>query len=220
MLRVHIFGNSKFLQSFQSFYPFEMNKAVIDKSREMFLQLGIRNISMSDIALSLGISKKTLYQEVDSKESLLQAVVEDYILQERTMIQQIIGHSENAIDEIFKISQYLLQFLKNVKPSTSYELRKYYPDVAKLLDVDHISFIKETMSGNLRRGIQQGLYKSDMDEILICEFYINNARFISQQKEFKPIDVYRAFINYHMRGIVNTEGLKIYNSYIKNIEYA
>lgn len=48
------------------------NKARIrEKAKELFTQLGMRRVSMDDIANSVGMSKKTLYQYYTYKETLV-----------------------------------------------------------------------------------------------------------------------------------------------------
>ncbi len=175
---------------------------------------------MDDIAKHLGVSKKTLYKEVDSKESLIKAVIEGYIQDEKTFVDGIFANSENAVDEIFQMSAYLIEFLKQVKPSTQYELRKYYPKLASLIDEGHMKYIRSVMEHNLRRGIREKLYRSDLNSTLIITFYMNNTRWLSEQTEHAPVDVYRAYINYHLLGIMNEQGLAIYRAYLKKLEYA
>ncbi len=175
---------------------------------------------MDDIAKHLGVSKKTLYQEVDSKESLIRAVIESFIKEEKSFVSNIFKNSENAVDEIFQMSAYLIEFLKQVKPSTQYELRKYYPKLAELIDVGHMEYIRGVMEHNLRRGIREKLYRSDLNSTLIISFYMNNTRWLSEQTEHAPVDVYRAYINYHLLGIMNEQGLAIYKAYVKKLEHA
>src|ERR1035437_6039440 len=45
---------------------------ILEKTIELFYEFGIRNLNMDDISRSLGISKKTLYQHVKSKEDLIE----------------------------------------------------------------------------------------------------------------------------------------------------
>jgi AcrR family transcriptional regulator len=46
------------------------------KADELFMQYGIRSISMDDIAAGLAMSKKTLYQFFADKDELVDAVVD------------------------------------------------------------------------------------------------------------------------------------------------
>jgi AcrR family transcriptional regulator len=43
---------------------------MLERAKDMFLEFGIKNLNMDEISRKLGISKKTLYRYVDSKESV------------------------------------------------------------------------------------------------------------------------------------------------------
>ena len=53
----------------------EIRDRIIEKANELFMQFGIRSVSMDDIANGLGMSKKTLYQHFADKDELVMAVV-------------------------------------------------------------------------------------------------------------------------------------------------
>jgi len=40
---------------------------ILEKAEELYLKIGIKSVSMDDLARSLGISKKTLYQYVENQ---------------------------------------------------------------------------------------------------------------------------------------------------------
>ena len=46
-------------------------KNILQKVRELYMKYGIKSITMDDVALELGISKKTLYQYVTDKDDLV-----------------------------------------------------------------------------------------------------------------------------------------------------
>jgi AcrR family transcriptional regulator len=53
----------------------EPKERILVKAEALFMQYGIRSVSMDDIANSLGMSKKTLYQYYADKDELVDAVV-------------------------------------------------------------------------------------------------------------------------------------------------
>lgn len=57
----------------------ELRERIIETAVEAFSAHGIKSITMDDIATSLGISKRTLYEVFSDKETLL----EEYILKVR-----------------------------------------------------------------------------------------------------------------------------------------
>ncbi len=54
----------------------ETKDRIATKAHELFLRYGIRSISMDEIAAHLGISKKTIYQFYEDKDSLVEAVID------------------------------------------------------------------------------------------------------------------------------------------------
>ena len=73
-------GNLRYKKSFHSFVPFmleiqDTSIRIREKADELFMQYGLRSVSMDDIANSLGISKKTIYQFYADKDELVNAVV-------------------------------------------------------------------------------------------------------------------------------------------------
>ena len=50
-----------------------------EKAHELFMQYGIRSVSMDDIANQLGMSKKTLYQYFVDKDELVDIIVDNHL---------------------------------------------------------------------------------------------------------------------------------------------
>ncbi|MFZ1857244.1 MAG: TetR/AcrR family transcriptional regulator, partial [Chitinophagaceae bacterium] len=79
----------------------EPKERILLKAEELFMQYGIRSVSMDDIANNLGMSKKTLYQYFADKDELVEAVVDGHI----TLVQgDCINckiQAKDAIHEIF-----------------------------------------------------------------------------------------------------------------------
>ncbi|MBA7563974.1 hypothetical protein ES708_05636 [subsurface metagenome] len=61
----------------------QKNKILIEKARELYYKYGIKSITMDDVAREMGISKKTLYQEVKNKTELVEKVI-DFEIEKRT----------------------------------------------------------------------------------------------------------------------------------------
>jgi AcrR family transcriptional regulator len=79
----------------------EPKERIIKEARGLFFRLGIRSVTMDDIAAQVGMSKKTLYQHFADKDALVDDLVEGEVglMQNETM--ECINSSANAIEEIF-----------------------------------------------------------------------------------------------------------------------
>src|SRR5690348_4438951 len=50
---------------------------IVDGARRHFFAHGFRGVSMDDLTAELGMSKKTLYSRFDTKQQLLEAVIDE-----------------------------------------------------------------------------------------------------------------------------------------------
>lgn len=178
---------------------------------ELFMQYGIKSVSMDDIAGKLGISKKTIYNYIENKNDLVQKIIARYIREDEEVFMLMAQNSENAIEEMINISRHVLKFLRSMKPSLIYDLKKYYRESWNLVEKEHFLFIKETIKKNIERGIKEGLYRKNTNAEIIARFYSQLAQGVSDEKtfplnEFSRAELFEENVCYHMHGIVNESG--------------
>ena len=106
----------------------EKLKKLLDDSLNVFMKYGIRSVTMDDMARHLGISKKTLYKHVKDKNDLVIQCMKQHQADEKCAMEACIGNELNAIEEMFEISQVIVDQLQNIHPSVMYDLEKYYPE--------------------------------------------------------------------------------------------
>uniref|UniRef100_UPI003563392F TetR/AcrR family transcriptional regulator n=1 Tax=Mariniflexile sp. TaxID=1979402 RepID=UPI003563392F len=78
-----------------------MRDQIILKSRELFLTLGFKSVTMDDIANTLGISKKTIYVHFSNKTKLVEAVTYELFETVCEGIDGICNTSKNPIQELY-----------------------------------------------------------------------------------------------------------------------
>ena len=106
-----------------------VKQQIITKSEELFMRYGIRSVSMDDIARELGISKKTLYQQVENKSDLIRQIFAERSMQERLAIEAMRQESDNAIEEVVEVARFMISRLRLLSPTSRYDLEKYYQDI-------------------------------------------------------------------------------------------
>ncbi len=57
----------------------EARERILVKAHELFNRFGFRRVTMDEIALKTGMSKKTIYQSFENKDEIVNAVVEEHI---------------------------------------------------------------------------------------------------------------------------------------------
>lgn len=192
---------------------------LINSSKELFLKYGVKSVSMDDIAKFLGISKKTIYNFVSNKSNLVLEVLKIIVKEEKETIEEINKQSVNAIDEMAAIARYILQFLRKMKPTLTYDLQKYHSESWSFVETEHLAFIEKVIRRNLTRGKIEGLYKSSLNEDILSKLYMNMARILVDEHAFPSSEydrpmVYENFFHYHMGGVMNEKGVKELQKYM------
>jgi len=198
----------------------------IEKISNLFLQYGIKSVSMDDIANNLGKSKKTLYQEVQDKNELVKEVI-DFIKSKMLDIVKEYEMSDfNAIEkEIYHRKKYLKHYM-NIKPTFLYDLRKFYAHVFE----EFMSFKKELIMKTTQKiiedGKEQGLFRQDIDSFFMAKLSVGLtfAAFHPEVDAITEDDITNKhfsnqFFIYHMNGICSEKGRKLFYQLIENDEF-
>lgn len=187
---------------------------ILEESTGLFLRYGVKSITMDDIASNLGISKKTLYQFVDNKTDLIYQVCHQHIMAEKAIIDKIVSDSKDAIDEILSIAAYVTNLLRQLSPTTVYDLQKYYKASWKVMEGLHNEHVYHVIKNNVDRGIKEGLYRDDLDADIIAKLYVGKTNMVVDPelfplKEYNLEKLFSEYIHYHIHGIASQKGLTL-----------
>ena len=186
---------------------------VVANVGQLFIKYGIKSLTMDDISRHLGISKKTLYKYVEDKNDLVGKVLTAFNEQDIQMVDEVMSKGLNAIDEQLEISKYINQKLTHIHPSVHYDLEKYHPNQWRKYLKLQGEVINRCILTNIKNGIQEGLYREDLNAEIISKIYISrfDAVFDGElfpSDQFKFSDVHHEFFRYHIRGIASKKGIK------------
>ncbi len=197
-----------------------MKELILEKTRELFLTIGFKSVTMDHIANEMGISKKTIYNFFENKTELVKEVT-SYMFNSITKgITEIKKTSDNPISEIYDINLFLIKYLKKESVSPLYQLEKYYPLIHKEINKKQFDFITTSTTGSLKNGIKLGLFRKDIKIDFISRLYFKGMIGIRDldtfpTKLYDPVNLKIDFIEYHLRAIVTDKGLKKLNVFIK-----
>ena len=198
-----------------------MKEKILKKAIDLFLNFGFKSVTMDDIAKELAISKKTIYSHFSTKLKLVKSATFYAFENIHSGICAICSLDENPIEEIYLIKSLVNEQLKGEKNSPQYQLQKYYPKIFKTLKQKQFESISECITDNLKRGIDQGFYRKDIDIILITKLYFNGVMGIKNVElfptnEFSRTYLMNSYLEYHIRAIATINGINILNEIIKN----
>jgi TetR/AcrR family transcriptional regulator, cholesterol catabolism regulator len=196
----------------------EKLERILRESARLFIKYGIRSLSMDDICRELGMSKKTLYQYVESKPDLISRILQ-YNFDEHTKnVKSFIEGEHNAIDILLAVSRKVCLDMQNFNASTTFDLQKYYPDIFKTHYEAKLKAIFNDIKANINKGISEGLYRDDMDIDLVARLYVQKLADVHDPTFLASMaadvtsfaKVFHVMFDNHIRGICNANGLAYY----------
>lgn len=196
----------------------DTKERILEQAHKMVMQFGMRSVSMDDIAASLGISKKTIYQFFADKDELMEIVVANIIERNKNTCEQERKIADNAIHEVFLVMDMMAEMFRTMNPSLMFDMQKYHPAAFKRFQKHKSEFLYNTISDNLRRGISEELYRPDLKIDLVARFRVEsmlipfNPEFQSHT-HFTLAEMQQELIELFLFGLVNLKGYKLISKY-------
>ena len=215
-------GNFGYVESFHSFVPeieiMEPKERILNKAEELFLQYGIRSVSMDDIANNVGMSKKTLYQYFADKDELVDAVVDGHITGLQVDCLSCREDAKDAIHEIFITMERIMEEFSNMNPMLLYDLEKFHFKAYKRFREHKDKFLLQVVRANIEWGIREELYRPEADVDVLSKFRIESLLIPFNVTVFPPTKYNLAhtseiIIEHFIYGLATIKGHKLIQKY-------
>ncbi|MBN2635801.1 MAG: TetR/AcrR family transcriptional regulator [Prolixibacteraceae bacterium] len=193
---------------------------IIERSSILYYKYGIKSVSVDDVAILLGISKKTLYEFIENKSVLIEKVVENNLEDFFAIILENLESDEITDEDFFRnLCQIYLTILKEtckVNPSYVYDLKKYYNHhYQKIIEFrDNVLF--KVISKCINKGIKTGLFRNDVNIKYVFFNQMSKISMMLFDSEFEYVNsislnnIYILILN-DIRGITTLKGHEIFD---------
>jgi hypothetical protein len=199
----------------------DYRQKIIEEASVMFRTYGIRAVTMDMLAGRMGISKRTIYEVFSDKEEILQGVLNWMTVRQHEVMNIIFSKSENVIEAVFRMLEMMSEHFMKMSPAFRMDIKRYHSDIVKKLgEGNELPYLKNN-SEILRRGINEGVFREDIDIEIINKCMFEVARMSNDEDIFPPDnfpnkDVIRNFYINYLRGISTQKGLDLIDYYENN----
>jgi AcrR family transcriptional regulator len=176
------------------------------------MEYGLRSVSIDDICAKMQISKKTFYTVFEQKEELIENIL---FYQSDCVVQKFlnIAADKNAIETLIMLLKEMRKNINEVTPAIFFDLKKYYPALFEKLENGRQDLMQHGVANNLRRGIEEGFYRNDLNIDITAMFFSVQIPHIFQvmetTKKYSKKILLDFFIDLLLHLIISEKG-KIY----------
>lgn len=186
---------------------------IIKECTRLFMTEGIKSITMDDVSKHLAISKKTLYKYFSNKTTLLTAVINYKISQEKNEYHALMNQKLNAIEKLSTFNKAIYASYKNTREIVRNDLQYHYADLHQLFKEKKRKMMYDIILNNIEQGKKEGLYRNDIIAEAAAQIYINHTSEI-HSKHFNDCsmlperDLFKIIFEYSLRSMATPEGIK------------
>lgn len=193
---------------------------IIKGALESFIRLGVKSVTMDDVSRELGVSKKTVYKYVSNKAELVDKSFNWLAQNIHDIMAHIHSQKRHPIDEMFDMDNVICDVFRNQHPGIAFQLSKYYPETWQKIENFRQEMFIHFISDNMKRGVEMGLYRKNLNIELIAEVYFAKADMMVEGTVMEKLNmsIYEFTLQnleYHLRGICSSEGLQYLDRKLK-----
>lgn len=180
----------------------------------MFAELGVKSIRMDDIAQSLGVSKRTLYELFADKEELLYLCVDYLHRNQMAAMERECSTHKDKLEALFVGFRLMLSGAESHHRMMS-NLQKFYPAVFERLRLEHAKDGMARLRSMLVALIDAGLIEQGVNvDLSVTIFYYTVTVVFGRQNNMTLPDgvtqkdaLMYSVVNF-FRGIATVEGVR------------
>ncbi len=194
----------------------EVKKHVVEVALKAFHAKGIKTVTMDDIAHSLCMSKRTLYQMFSDKEDLLLACVKTHDCKRVEMLSGLAEKSVNVLEFILTLFAENIKDAQHINVDFYSEILKYPKVVAffnerqKMQESDAVEF--------LNKGIEQGYFREGINFRIVYNQLSEGVNTLLRNEvlaSYSKLEVFKNTVMLYIRGCSTLKGIEMIDNFIE-----
>lgn len=194
---------------------------IISRSASLFTRYGYKVITLDDISIECGISKKTIYTFFDNKIDLVKKVVNYELEQFKQQMDEIRANARNAIEEQMQLIGVITRLSFRTAPTLRRDLCKFYQEAFQLIEEFKEQYLIPFFKTNLDQGVSEGLYLEGFDHQIMAYIRLVQLEAIIYKTLSMPsgiaIETIARQVNCHyISGLSTPKGFRILKKYTQS----
>lgn len=190
---------------------------IIAAAWEKFRPNGFAKIRIDEITASLTISKKTFYKVFDSKEQLIEQMMNRLMGEVASNVERIVDSDASFVPKLSELLSFMATVPARVGVAMMQDVQRHLPHVWKRIEQFRAERIPQIFSRLLDQGVQEGYVRPDLNKRLFLLAYMAAIQHIVQpnvlvNEPFSARDAIRGIMELFFTGVMTERGRKEFSS--------
>jgi len=186
---------------------------IIRTATKLFIQYGVKAVTVDRLVGELHTSKRTLYSHFEDKTALLKACLQDYHVRVSAENAEVIQQADNAIEAMAHLHHRIVHRASMVNPNFFNDILKYHPGLLHASYRKAGNFAHNQLLELAKWGIEDGFFQKDLDLDVTVKTVLSLLKLLKNNDLF-PIDQYSkerltfGVMLPYLRGVCTAKGLE------------
>lgn len=173
---------------------------------------GFRGVTMDDLAVELGMSKKTLYAHFPSKVALLEAVIDAKLTSAAADLELIVNDDgTDFADSLHKLLESVQRHTAEIQPAFIRDIQRELPNLFERVRSGRRQLIQQHFGKLLTRGRKSGKIRKDISLPLQIATLIGAVDAVVNPASMMELGLtpragFQAIISIFLEGVLVREG--------------
>ena len=181
------------------------------------LRHGIKAMTMDELARHMGISKRTIYENFQDKNTLLIAIFQHYKKEHAVKFEKILEESPTVLHAAYRWNNERSVSMPLAKVISLYdEVKRYHPVVYQKEILKDIDQRFEETKGVLELGVKQGVFRKDLDVEVATSLMISLSQQMAEdtdgyRRQFSIEKLHATYMEIFIRGCCSVKGYQLFD---------
>lgn len=187
---------------------------IIETATKLFMQNGVKTITIDRIVKELRTSKRTIYSHFEDKVTLLKACLDVYNTKVRAENEEVIKSSDNVIEAMGHLHQKIVRRSHQINPNFFSDIIHYYPGLLHESYKRNGNYAHQQLIDLANAGIEDGVFQKDMDVEVVGKTVLKLLKMLKDTELFPVAEFSKERLTFgimvpYLRGLCTDKGIKL-----------
>jgi len=187
---------------------------IIETATTLFMQHGVKTITIDRIVKELRTSKRTIYSHFEDKLTLLRACLDVYNTKVRAENEEVINTSANVIEAMGHLHQKIVRRSHQINPNFFGDIIHYYPGLLHESYKRNGNYAHQQLIYLADAGIKDEIFQKDMDVEVVGKTVLTLLKLLKDTQQFPVTEFSKERLTFgimvpYLRGLCTSKGIKL-----------